>query len=484
MPMKEWFRQLQPMQLYIILTLTVAFFITELVISHVTHALTLLMDSYHTLCNIFALSACMITVKYGKDSKSRNEHKECSIEDSSAIVDVTVCSDKSRPEVTCRGKQQENKLKNTFGWARIDVIGMLICCVFLASLCFSILVEALQTLVHIDHHDEMHHPIPVLCIGTVGLFLNGICYLVIGGYTFHQGSFLYMTESGCVVLNRVVTNDSVCRGERRLSRTRTVPPPQYRQRQGCRETFRDIVGCVFVIICAILVYFTEQNVAKYIDPILSLISASVLMILSFPYMRESCLILLQTIPDTINIDSLRSQLLQHFPDIVNVHDLHVWQLTATKVISTAHIIFQNPTVYLKITDKLTEFFLEHGITQVTIQPEFFIKTRSSSESLHSHDSLCLMQCQSEGCKTSHCCPENQQKMLTLNSKWKSLSKELVACDSPVDLKFMKINTREFPNLTNYEANDSYGSVQKEEQINRIVQSSNCEILTAADVPIH
>lgn len=61
-------------------------------------------------------------------------------------------------------------------------------------------------------------------------------------------------------------------------------------------------------------------------------------------MKESCLILLQTIPDTINIDSLRSQLIEHFPDIVNVHDLHVWQLTATKVISTAHIIFQNPTV--------------------------------------------------------------------------------------------------------------------------------------------
>lgn len=74
-----------------------------------------------------------------------------------------------------------------------------------------------------------------------------ICFFIktapfIIGYTFHQGSFLYMTESGCVVLNRVVTNESVRRGERRLSRTRTVPPPQYRQRQGCREMSRDVVG--------------------------------------------------------------------------------------------------------------------------------------------------------------------------------------------------------------------------------------------------
>ena len=52
---------------------------------------------------------------------------------------------------------------------------------FLASLCFSLVVEALQTLVHIEHHDEMHHPIPVMCVGASGLLLNGLCYLLIGG---------------------------------------------------------------------------------------------------------------------------------------------------------------------------------------------------------------------------------------------------------------------------------------------------------------
>lgn len=80
--------------------------------------------------------------------------------------------------------QKERSLKNTFGWARIDVVVMLMCCVFLCSLCFSIFVEALQTLVHIDHQDEMHNPILVLCIGAFGLVLNGICYLLIGGELF------------------------------------------------------------------------------------------------------------------------------------------------------------------------------------------------------------------------------------------------------------------------------------------------------------
>lgn len=49
---------------------------------------------------------------------------------------------------------------------------------------------------------------------------------------------------------------------------------------------------------------------------------------------------------------------------------------------------------------IKEFLIENGITQVTIQPEFYTKV----ESTQNLTSLCLMQCQGEGCKLSHCCP--------------------------------------------------------------------------------
>lgn len=64
----------------------------------------------------------------------------------------------------------------------------------------------------------------------------------------------------------------------------------------------------------------------------------------FIIVKESGLILLQTIPNHINIDSLKRELLEAFPGIVNVHDLHVWQLTGQKIISTVHIIFLDPMV--------------------------------------------------------------------------------------------------------------------------------------------
>lgn len=66
MPVKEFFRKLQPVQLYVVLALTVLFFGIELVVSHLTHALTLLVDSYHMLCNILALAGCITTIKVSR----------------------------------------------------------------------------------------------------------------------------------------------------------------------------------------------------------------------------------------------------------------------------------------------------------------------------------------------------------------------------------------------------------------------------------
>lgn len=67
------------------------------------------------------------------------------------------------------------------------------------------------------------------------------------GYTFHQGSFLYVTKSGDVVLDKVVISNSISRGERRLSRSRLNVNSQRRQRQGAWEMTRDITGDFFFV---------------------------------------------------------------------------------------------------------------------------------------------------------------------------------------------------------------------------------------------
>lgn len=137
------------------------------------------------------------------------------------------------------------RMQNTFGWTRIDVLTMLVVCIFLASLCFSIFIESIQTLIHLDHAgDAMHYPIYVLIVGAGGLILNLFCYLIIGGYTFHQGSFLSINEKGDVMLKTVITDEqSIRQGQKRLSRNKPLPKgsqPAQRKRESSREVCRDM----------------------------------------------------------------------------------------------------------------------------------------------------------------------------------------------------------------------------------------------------
>lgn len=64
--------------------------------------------------------------------------------------------------------------KNTFGWARAEVLGALVNAVFLVALCFSILVEAFKRFIEIE---QIHEPQLIVIVGAVGLIVNiiGLC---------------------------------------------------------------------------------------------------------------------------------------------------------------------------------------------------------------------------------------------------------------------------------------------------------------------
>uniref|UniRef100_A0A182JJU4 Cation efflux protein cytoplasmic domain-containing protein n=1 Tax=Anopheles atroparvus TaxID=41427 RepID=A0A182JJU4_ANOAO len=439
MPMKEWIYRMQPVQLYIVLAWSTLYFAVQLFLSHVSHSMVLLVASYHMLCNIIALTGCILTIKKSaipterdgcrlkSDARSVSQQLTDGDSGSGKFAEVTAVRDtpegsdaaaaaasaeetamEIKDKVKVKARQaRESTLKNTFGWTRIDILTMLVVCIFMASFCFSAVIEALQTLSHIHHQDAMHFPVQILILGALGLILNGLCYLLIGGYTYHQGSFLYITSSGNVILDHSISGDGVRKGDRRLSGSkRQVAPSQLRsktKRQSVRELMRDICSTVIVIICSLIVYCTTEETAKFVDPALSILSCIILLTLSFPYMKESSMILLQTLPDTIDIEIFKKTLLDGFKDIVSVHDLHIWQLSGNQYVSTVHIIFDSPKVYLKIHNDVIEFFHEQGINQVTIQPEFKISDPTPTLG-DASKAGCLIQCRTVAqCAARQCC---------------------------------------------------------------------------------
>lgn len=79
--------------------------------------------------------------------------------------------------------------KNTFGWARAEVLGALINCVFLCALCFSIFVESLK---RFYDPEEIHSPHLILIVGAIGLMVNLVGLLLFRGnqHSLNPLSFL------------------------------------------------------------------------------------------------------------------------------------------------------------------------------------------------------------------------------------------------------------------------------------------------------
>ena len=83
-------------------------------------------------------------------------------------------------------------------------------------------------------------------------------------------------------------------------------------------------------------------------------------------------------------------LLIQFPIILNIHDLHVWGLTASRIIATCHIILPefSSKSYEQFSKSLNDFFQRKGIVLATVQPEFDEQNRSKCLS----ELSCLMKC--------------------------------------------------------------------------------------------
>ncbi|XP_077366327.1 zinc transporter 1a [Festucalex cinctus] len=133
----------------------------------------------------------------------------------------------------------------------------------------------------------------------------------------------------------------------------------------------------------------------YLDPTLCLIMVCILLYTTYPLLKESALILLQTVPKQINIHRLNERLL-NLDGVLAIHELHVWQLAGSRIIATAHIKCHDPTSYMEVAKRIKGFFHNEGIHATTIQPEF---VTFSSES---QDSLCELSCRTQ-CGPKQCC---------------------------------------------------------------------------------
>ncbi|KAK5618530.1 hypothetical protein CRENBAI_016850 [Crenichthys baileyi] len=146
----------------------------------------------------------------------------------------------------------------------------------------------------------------------------------------------------------------------------------------------------------------------YLDPTLCIIMVGILLYTTYPLLKESALILLQTVPKQINIHRVNERLLS-LDGVLAIHELHIWQLAGSRIIATAHIKCHDPTSYMEVAKRIKDFFHDEGIHATTIQPEF---VTFSSES---RDSLCELSCRTQ-CAPKLCCGSADKQKAGVDSK--------------------------------------------------------------------
>ncbi|XP_004083613.1 zinc transporter 1 [Oryzias latipes] len=133
----------------------------------------------------------------------------------------------------------------------------------------------------------------------------------------------------------------------------------------------------------------------YLDPTLCIIMVGILLYTTYPLLKESALILLQTVPKQINMHRLNERLLS-LDGVLAIHDLHIWQLAGSRIIATAHIKCHDPTSYMDVAKRIKDFFHDEGIHATTIQPEF-VTFNSETQG-----SQCELSCRTQ-CAPKLCC---------------------------------------------------------------------------------
>jgi cobalt-zinc-cadmium efflux system protein len=88
-----------------------------------------------------------------------------------------------------------------------------------------------------------------------------------------------------------------------------------------------------VVLAGIAIVFTGLH---WIDPVVSLMIAAVIVWATWELLRESLNLALQAVPKTIDLGEVR-EYLAGLPNVTTVHDLHIWPMSTTETALTAHL---------------------------------------------------------------------------------------------------------------------------------------------------
>lgn len=130
----------------------------------------------------------------------------------------------------------------------------------------------------------------------------------------------------------------------------------------------DAISSVGIVIAAIIIMYTGWTL---IDPLVSLGISALILWWVWGILKESAIILLEMAPAGLDIDIISNDLKANFPEIKELHNVHLWTITVGMYVFSAHLKL-NEALSSSPQDELTlrvsgYLFEKYKIVESTIQ---------------------------------------------------------------------------------------------------------------------
>lgn len=211
--------------------------------------------------------------------------------------------------------------RRTYGWRRSSIIAALFNALFLLIAVGAISLEAVHRLIH----PADVHPTVMIWVAAIGVVINVLTASLFSGHTHDlnlRAAFMHMAADAAVSAG--------------------------------------------VIIAGLAILLTHW---AWLDPATSIIINVVIVVGTWGLLRESLNLALDAVPEGVDIGAVKNYFAT-LPEVLAVHDLHIWAMSTTEVALTVHLVM--PDEFR--TDKFLHDVCEHlratfGIEHTTIQIE-------------------------------------------------------------------------------------------------------------------
>lgn len=212
--------------------------------------------------------------------------------------------------------------RRTFGYKRAEILAALANGVLLVVVAVWVVVEAIH---------RLNDPVEILGGGMLAVALAGLLVNLVAAWILSRSS-----------------GDSL------------------NVKAALRHVLADVAGSVGVIAAAAVILLTGWEAA---DPLISIVISLLIAASAWSVLRESVDILLEAAPSGLDTEEIGNAMAAE-PEVVQVHDLHVWEITSGMPMLSAHVLV-GPDADCHRARLVTEAMLRDrfGIDHTTLQVE-------------------------------------------------------------------------------------------------------------------